>query len=374
MILRRYLQREIFHVFLSVYFLLLLVYVSNRFVEYLAEAAAGKIGIITIFKMMGLKLVTTQVLTLPLSLYLASYFVLLRMYRDKEVVAMTNTGLGTRFLLHTVFQLALFCAAFSGLMSLFIAPWAEGRLNELKAEAKLESEITGIFPGKFKEFNKGERILYVEEMSDDRRNMRNVFLQVRQEGKLGVLTSDEAHIQKQIASGDRFVIFERGRRYIGVPGQKDYSTTEYESYGVRIELGEHDVIQGASATSSWQLLVTQRPATLAELQWRISIPLCTVLLACVAVTLIQYSPPSHHYLGLLTAVVIYFTYSNLLGISRTLITKGTLSVYIGVWWVHGLVLALLLGLFFSSQYNRRLWTQDARFSMSKLLYKEKQEK
>ncbi len=363
MILQRYLQREIFHVFIAVYFLLLLVYVSNRFVEYLAEAAAGKIGIVTIFKMMGLKLVTTQVLTLPLSLYLASYFVLLRMHRDKEVIAMTNTGLGTQFLLRTVFRLAFVFAAFSGLMSLFIAPWAEGRLSELKAEAKLESEITGIFPGKFKEFNKGERILYVGEMSEDKRSMRNVFLQAKQAGKLGVLTSDEAHIENKVPSGDRFVIFERGYRYIGVPGQKDYSTTEYESYGVRLELGEQSVIQGASAATTWQLLQTRRPSSIAELQWRISIPLCTLLLACIAVTLIQYTPPSRHYLGLLTAIVIYFTYSNLLGIARTLLVKGELSVYLGIWWVHALVILLLLGLFFSSRINRRMWLQKVKISL-----------
>ncbi|MGH8533910.1 MAG: LPS export ABC transporter permease LptF, partial [Gammaproteobacteria bacterium] len=42
----------------------------------------------------------------------------------------------------------------------------------------------------------------------------------------------------------------------------------------------------------------------------------------------------------------YFTYSNLLGIAKTLAKQGVVPVYLGLWWVHallGLVILALLG-------------------------------
>jgi lipopolysaccharide export system permease protein len=57
LILRRYLIREILLSFFAVFILLVLIYASNRFVQYLSEAAAGKIGVDLIAALVGLKLI-----------------------------------------------------------------------------------------------------------------------------------------------------------------------------------------------------------------------------------------------------------------------------------------------------------------------------
>ncbi|MGH8703180.1 MAG: LptF/LptG family permease, partial [Burkholderiales bacterium] len=213
--------------------------------------------------------------------------------------------------------------------------------------AKSESDLTGITPGQFKDFNEGNRILYVERLSADKRSMSNVFLQGRQAGHVGVLSADRAEIELDQKTGSRYVSFYAGRRYMGSPGRLDYSIVEYEKYGVRIDRSEAaDRSARVSAASTASLWSANTPEAAAELQWRIAMPISTVLLTLLAVVLVRAASDQNRIVGLLSAVLIYFTYSNLLGIAKTLAKQGVVPVYLGLWWVHallGLVILALLG-------------------------------
>ena len=49
--------------------------------------------------------------------------------------------------------------------------------------------------------------------------------------------------------------------------------------------------------------------------------------------------------NLFVAIVVYFVYSNLLGIGETMLSNGSVPPRAGIWWVHGgmaLVAAYLL--------------------------------
>jgi lipopolysaccharide export system permease protein len=353
LILQRYLHREISHTFLAVLALLLPIYLSNRFVQYLAEAAAGKISSEIIFRLLGLKLLSALVLILPLCLYLATYLALRRLKGDNELIAMASFGLDTRFLLGAISRIAIGAALIVAVFSMYIAPWAEGRLQEFKAKAVAESDITGITAGQFKEFSQGDRILYIEDVSKDNKRMNDVFLHIRQDKKLAVLTSASARFEVEKKSGDKFVVFSAGRRYMGTPGQLDYSIAEYKKYGVRLDLDDGGkALQESRAAPTARLLKSADKALLTELQWRLSMPILTIMLALTAVMLVKSSSARDRFAGLLTAILVYFIFSNLLGIARSLTAKGDLPVYLGLWWVHALLAALILSLYFYPALRR----------------------
>ena len=48
--------------------------------------------------------------------------------------------------------------------------------------------------------------------------MEDVFLQVRENENLGVLASDNARFQFDQESGNKYIIFNDGQRYVGEPG------------------------------------------------------------------------------------------------------------------------------------------------------------
>jgi len=223
----------------------------------------------------------------------------------------------------------------------------------LKARAKQESDITGITAGRFKEFSKGDRVVYVKNISAGKESMENVFLQVRQDQKLGVLTSDSARYEFDDISGSRYILFENGRRYIGSPGMLDYEITEYRHYAVLIEQGDKASAQmRLEATPSSELLGSNLPAYKAEFQWRLSFVIAALLLPLLAVVLSRLSIGENRYATLFIGILIFFIYSNFLSISKTLLKRDDLPSFVGLWWVH--ILLIFIIVFFLKLHNKKL--------------------
>jgi len=355
MILERHIHREILEKAGWILGLLLLVLASNRFVEYLADAASGKLPAGLILHMLGMKLLAMLPKVLPIGIFLAVMLVMARMARDKELVVMYSAGLSENFQMATVARIAGQYAVLVLVVSFFLAPWAEGRVQELRDRAEVESDVTGIAPGQFREFSKGDRIVYVERVAADGDLMEDVFLQVRERSRLGVLTSDRARFVSDPRTGSRYVRFEAGRRYLGLPGALNYQITEYSAYAVLLQQGAPgDAVDELEAIPTLQLLRRTSPAHHAELQWRLSAIIAALLLPLLGVAMNRFSFNEHRYAPVFVAVAIYFIYSNLLGISKTLCKREQLPAFIGLWWVHLLLIGVLVLILHLPDLRRRL--------------------
>jgi lipopolysaccharide export system permease protein len=53
------------------------------------------------------------------------------------------------------------------------------------------------------------------------------------------------------------------------------------------------------------------------------------------------SPRSGRYGGIVTAVLLFLVYYNLLGMSRIWVEQGVIPQVIGLWWVHLVFIALV---------------------------------
>lgn len=346
MIIQRYLYREILQGFAAVLSILLLIYVSNRFVRYLGEAASGSIASEAVLKLLALKLVGSLVLLLPLALFIAVMLGFGRMYRDSEIVALAASGVGIHRLGQSVLWLSLGFAAVAMVLSLYVSPRAAGMVQDVRAQAKEESEISGVYPGRFKEFGDGDQVVYVQDISSDRKQMENVFVQVRRGGRLNLLVAKSGYQTVDEVKGERFIVLVDGRRYEGSPGHADYIVTSFQKHAVRIEAPRRGAAyRELEALPSIALLRSNDPAHVAELQWRLSFPVSLVVLGMLAVPLSRTSPRQGKFGKLFVAVLIYFVYNNSIGIAQQLVERGELPPGIGVWSVHavvGFVAALLL--------------------------------
>ena len=362
MILKRYIYREILQKFISIAGLLLLIFISKYYVEYLADAASGKISTDLVFSFLWLKIVATLPKMLPISLFIAVILAFSRLIRDNELVIFHTSGAGRPFELETTLRFVLIFLVIYSIIVLYFAPLAERKLDLLKNQAKRDSDITGITSGRFKEFSKGDRVVYVESLSTDKQSMQNVFLQVRQNDKLGVLTSDGARFQWDIDLGNRYILFEDGRRYVGSPGMQDYQITEYETYAVLIETSSVSTADGISpsAMPSLSLFRSDAAAHVSEWQWRVSLIISCLILAFLAVLLNSLSWSDKQYLLVMVGMLIYFIYSNLMGISRTLLEREQIPGLLGIWWTHLLLIALLVTLY--------QWPTIRRFQQNKSSY------
>ena len=339
MILESYIQREIRTKLFWLIGLLILILTSHRFVDYLADAASGKIPGYLIMHMLTMKILAMVPRLLPVAIFLSVILALTRLSSDKELTIITGSGLSSVFQMGTIFKFSLLFGTVVFLASFYLSPWAEKEVSFLKDKARLESDITGISAGRFKEFGNGDRVVYVKELSSDRQLMRQVFLQIRDHKRLSLLSSDKARFEYDERSGNRYIRFENGNRYVGTPGKLDYQVTRYQTYAVVIDEGDPEAAKGKLETiPTAELIGGDSVGYKAELQWRLAYVIAALLLPLLAVVLNRFSFGDNRYVSLIIGILIYLIYSNLLSISKNLVAHGSLQPWIGLWWVHILLL------------------------------------
>jgi len=88
----RYLFKEVSGSFFGVTIILLLIFVSGRFVKYLAEAAAGSFSSDVLFSIMFFRLPGFMELIFPLALFLGIMLSFGRLYVESEMVVLQACG------------------------------------------------------------------------------------------------------------------------------------------------------------------------------------------------------------------------------------------------------------------------------------------
>ncbi len=345
MILTRYLYREILGTMAAVLSVLLLIYVSNRFVRFLADASSGDLSGGVIYELLALKTLSASVMLIPLALYFAIILSLGRLYRDSEMVILQSCGLSPGWFVGRILALAAGVAVVVGIITLYLAPWAESTSDGLIDAQKAIPEAMLISPGRFVEIRGGKGVVYVERRSRDGRRMENVFIQLNENDREIVLSGPRAHIELRSTGRISYLVVEDGLRFERRPSEASYNLVRFREHALRIQQRPvaPSVVQTRELPSR-ALWTSTHPPRVAELQWRLSMPLSVVLLALLAIPLSRSQPRSGRFGRIFVAILVYVLYNNLLGIAKSWVSQRQVPPEIGIWWVHGLVLLVALAL------------------------------
>ena len=181
--------------------------------------------------------------------------------------------------------------------------------------------------------------------------MEDVFLQVRQEENLGVLASDNAYFQYDRNSGNKYIVFNDGRRYVGEPDTLDSEITEYEKYAILIEnVTMKSEILKTYALSTEEIISSDNMNYKAEFQWRISLIIICFCLSLFSVLLVQSSSNEKRYTPFVIGISVYLIYSNLLGIAQTLLRREIIPEFGGLLSVHIIFMLVLFILYYFQSY------------------------
>lgn len=340
MIIRRYILREVALTLFAVTSVLLLIFFSIRFVRLLADVAEGVLPAELVFSVLGLELLKNLDSILPLAMFFAVLLALGRLYRDHEMVALNASGVGQAAVTRMLLVLAPFVLVLNGFLALYASPWAAGESAQIRHAAEYRSELSLLSAGRFTESKDGRLIMYVEALSDDQRELENVFVQRRGTDSKSILASKSGYRYIDEDSGDEFMVMADGYRYEGEPGKADYRITKFSKHAVRIsEKKAPKAVPGRSATASAELWRSKKPRDMAEIQSRIILPLSAVAFMILAVPMSRVKPREGRYGRLFSAVLVYVIYNNLIGTTYKWVSKGELTPSLGMWWLPALLLA-----------------------------------
>jgi len=325
---------------LGVMTVLSVILLSQRLVRLFSKVTAGELSTDAVLSLISFNTMLLIIKILPVALLLSILLVLGRMYRDHEMTALFSAGIGLKRVYRSIFIFVVPVFLLTLYLSLVATPTLMQEIERVKNDDQSNLDIRGITDGRFNEYSRGDLVFYVEEITDDNK-MLNVFIQNRQHGKLGITSSKSGEIKVDPETGDRFIILNDGNRYEGVPGQADYKVTKFEEYGIVVaEKSTTKLAFGTKEKSTSELMKMKSPRAMSELQKRWSLPLAMITFALLAVPISRVSPRTGMYGNLLTALLIYIIFENFMSLSHSWLVKGVTSSWVGVWWVHLVMIGL----------------------------------
>lgn len=348
LIIFRYLSRQMLQVMLAVTSVVLLIIMSGRFVNYLAQAATGTLKADFLFAIMGYRIPEFLVMILPLGLFLGIILAYGRLYVDNEMTVLSACGLNRNQLLAMTMVPAAGVMLLVALLSLVVAPLGIQKVEKIFAEQDSLTEFDTLVSGRFQKFG-GQRVTYAEEITDDHQQMNQVFIANRNVNSsnmasMTLLLAETARIEAYAGEdGQRYLILDDGYRYDLTPGALPLREIEFENYGLRMEeRRSKKEVSKEQALPTEKLLASDSPGYRAELQWRISLPLLIPIVVLLALPLSQVNPRQGRYVKLLPGILLYLLYLALLMSGRGAIEDGRLQPEIGLWPIHCLFLLIAL--------------------------------
>jgi lipopolysaccharide export system permease protein len=359
-IFHRALVREFFATGLLVFVILLGIVVFTQLIRLLGDSVSGILAVDGVLALLGFSALNYLPVLLSLSLFLSVLLTLTRSYRDSEMVVWFSSGIGLTRWMRPVMWYALPVVGVIALLSLVLSPWALTKADEFKRRLESRDDASAATPGAFRESRQADRVYFIENVDVGKNRVGNIFVQSIQHGKTGTMVASQG-LQETAPNGDRFLVLLNGMRYEGVPGQHDFKIAQFERYEMRIEAATASRQAAAPAKSlpTLDLWRDRSSWNMAELEWRLGLPISALILTLMAIPLGFVNPRAGRSLNLILALVIYMLYNNMISLTNTWVGQGKISPASGLWGIHTLMFMVVAVLFYRrlSVYSLRRLTR-----------------
>lgn len=346
MLYRRALTRELGLTTGAVLTVLIAIALVVLFIRLLGDVARGELANEAVFAFLGFSLLYFLPVLMTIALFAGVLLPLSRMWRENEMVIWFSAGLSLTQWLRPVLTFAIPFSLIILLLTLVLNPWAQTKKNEYRQDLRSRSESSLIAPGLFAESSAGQRVYYVESLNPLTGIVRNVFMQSRIDGQLGLVVAREGS-HTELEDGSRYLVFKDGRRYEGTPGRLDYRIVQFERYWMRLDpVAVNGKATGVRQAQVDELLEDASPQARAELLWRLGVPVSALVLAAMAIPLSFVNTRARRSHGLVIALLLYFVYNNLLSFSQAWVAQGKLDLWLGVLTSHLPMVLAVLALFY----------------------------
>jgi len=348
MIFKQALRRELSFTTGGVFLILVTIMITTLVIRILGFAANGSVNPKDALVLITLATLGYMAVLLTVSLFVAVLIVLVRWYKDSEMIVWFASGLSISNLIGPILRFATPFFIIIALLALFVWPWANRESTLISQRFQQRDDVSMVTAGQFKESAKAQRVFFIEELDVDKSEVKNVFVADSKNGRLSIAVASTGFIQNS-EDGEKSIVLNNGRRYEGQPTQPDFRILEFDEYSTKIHSKE--VLAPAPRDREktiGELLGDPDPIALnpnrAELLWRIGLPLMALGLVLIAIPLAYVNPRLGNYTAMFYAVLIYLIYSNLLNLTQNFVSQGRIHFFVGIWPIHlaALVIAYAL--------------------------------
>ena len=352
-ILDRYILREVAASWVGVTGVLLAILLTNTIARVLERAADSQYPRDVVLELILLGTLQNLPMVIPIGLLLGIVLALGRFYHDSEMTAAQACGAGLSPILMPVLGFSAILAGLVAALSLQVMPAAAGRVLEVRSEALRAGQFSPITSGKFRMFGGGSTVVYAQGAEKDG-TLTRVFVERDRGDHLEIALAQRAKHAYSEDGNTQVITLYDGQRFEGVPGERRFRIVRFAENTIPVRLpalsGGAVALEGLTTA---ELMKSDDKAQRAELNFRLAFPVMAFVLALIAVPLARLRPRQGRYARIGYAVLIFFVYINLTIAGKMWLARGTTPAWLGLWWVHAVVIAMAAAILLGPRWLAR---------------------
>lgn len=342
MIIRRYLVQQVLTTTAVVVSLLTLVMMGGRLIKYFGVAAQGRLDATILLSIIGYRLPEFLTLILPLGFFISLMLVFGRLYVEHEMAVFNASGISRWCLTRLLIPMTLIFFIIHSVLMLWISPWGIRQFEHLIANQAVRSGFDLVRPKEF--VSSGIYTIYAGSLSDDRKNLKDIFFYQRAEraDRPDVLIVAKEATRVELNEDNASVVdLVQGRRYEIYQDKAQYTQAEFQKYRLRLENKNKEVqnneVEAFTLTQLWQK--RHEAIVRSEWGWRFFVPFVMWIALFLAVALSEVNPRQGRYYKLFPAILVFASLVVAMMAVKTRISKGQIGV-----WAYPLILLIYAGL------------------------------
>lgn len=313
---------------------------GGRLIKYFGVAAQGRLDASILFSIIAYRLPEFLTLILPLGFFIGLMLVFGRMYVEHEMAVFNASGVSRGRLARMLIPITLVFFLLHSVLMLWGSSWGLRQFDMLINNQAVRSGFDLVRPKEF--VSSGAYTIYAGSLSDDRKNLKDIFFyqRVENENKPDVVILAKEASRVELEGDDASIVdLSEGRRYEIFHNRPEYTQAEFKSYRLRLESKKAE-FSGSEVESFTLSELWQKKSDVivrSELGWRLSAPFVMWIALILAIAMSEVSPRQGRYYKLFPAILLFASLVVLLMAVKTRMTKGQLDI-----WAYPTVLGAYL--------------------------------
>jgi len=357
MIIFRYLLKEVAKTQLAVFFVLMTIFISQKFVSILGDASEGGLPGHMVMLFIALKTPDLAGMMLPLSMFLGILLAYGRIYADSEMTVLHSCGISEWYVVRITLIISLVTALVTGIFTLYLSPLAADYELQVKEKLAADSGLSSLIAGRFQKTGNNKAVVFIHDKNRSDNTLEKIFVAQLPDDKhshdsiinSSLVYAANGKIEDE-ESGSQRLILENGIRYQKDSQSHEFRSVAFNKYYIQIQdkKVEHKR-RKISALPTFDLFKQDVPEYKAAIHWRIAFPLAAIVLTFIAVPLSSVNPRQGKFAKLLPAILLFLGYFLMLSAMLSGLEKGIISNNVGLWPVHLAALTLGFSLIFKDR-------------------------
>jgi len=289
----------------------------------LGQATRGSVNPSEVMLVMGLTVIGHLTTILTLSLFIAVVSTLSRMYADSEMVIWFSSGHGLLAFSKPLFRFAWPILLAIALLALFVWPWSNQQIQDLRDRYEQRNDIERVAPGQFQESAGGKRVFFIDKDSPNNQTGRHVFVSSIEGAVETITTAQQGQIEWH--QGERFLSLQQGQQMLRNHQTGEVRVTEFKDYQLLIDPSSKLVTTDVQSRmiTTLGLLKSPTATNLGELSWRLGLAVASV------------NPRVGKSYHLAVALFCFVGYYNMVNVGQNWIASGRTTLPAFMVLLHG---------------------------------------